>query len=630
MHPLGLKDQKLLFLRAKNTQKFNINAAQCKLRTRNMVLSAVFGGFIFLSGCALTPNQESSEQSSAQDKASIVNSEKTDSENKAPKEPVAQHAPNLDAKTMFEILAAEMMVQKNQMGQAFEVLYPLAVKTKDPALAERTFQIAMGTFNVPNIEKATLLWREVAPDSAIAWRASFLLTLRHNKVAQALKEWDTYRKLSKQTLSEELVSTATKVAGSVSKESGTEFFQALTQKYPDEWASYYGLAMISAAYRNPDVGIVALQKAKPLLPKEDLEKSLPVFYHLLSQLYLMDSQPEEGIKALTPYVEKHPDDLLVQERVARLEVQAVRYDDAEKRYLQILKVEPNALTSRLSVALIQIEQNKYEQAEKNLLLITQNKAYESVGYYYLGIMYQESGQIEKAIKAFETVKTDNYLIDSQLHLAEIYFAQKNTKKAFDVLNSIQVKNDKDKVKVLRAKAIFNTAENKTADAIKLYEQALKIEPDNLEILKAESLIFYNLEKFEEYEANLLKVLKVDNNDVDALNALGYFYVERHTKLDQAYILLNKALKLEPNSYYILDSLGWYYYQVKEFDKAISYLQKAFDIEKDDEVLIHLVSAYWQNQEINRAKSLWKKYHNNFLQNDRVQKLINELELGKVK
>ena len=115
-----------------------------------------------------------------------------------------------------------------------------------------------------------------------------------------------------------------------------------------------------------------------------------------------------------------------------------------------------------------------------------------------------------------------------------------------------------------------------------------------------------------------------------LNALGYFYVERHTKLDQAYILLNKALKLEPNSYYILDSLGWYYYQVKEFDKAISYLQEAFDIEKDDEVLIHLVSAYWQNQEINRAKSLWKKYHNNFLQNDRVQKLINELELGKVK
>ena len=78
----------------------------------------------------------------------------------------------------------------------------------------------------------------------------------------------------------------------------------------------------------------------------------------------MDSQPEEGIKALTPYIEKHPDDLLVQERVARLEVQAVRYDDAEKRYLQILKVEPNALTSRLSVALIQIEQNKYEQAEK--------------------------------------------------------------------------------------------------------------------------------------------------------------------------------------------------------------------------------------------------------------------------
>lgn len=592
---------------------------------KSAILASLMGGSIFLSGCS-----SMSVDSKANQQDSPATTLVQDKPEKNTPQKVVGHAEQLDSRTMFSILAAEMMMQKKIPGQAFEVLYPLAVKTKDPNLAERTFEVAMQSYNVKNIEKATALWKEVSPKSAVAWRASFLLTLRHNEVVKALEEWDTYRSLSNESLSEELISAAGKVASTVPKEPGTEFFQALTKKYPNEWASFYGLGMVSAVYHNPAVGIVAMQKAKPLLPKADKEKSLPVFYNLLSQLYLMDNQPVSGIKELTPYAKKHPEDLLIQERIARLEVQAKQYDAAEKRYTAILKVQPKALTSRLSLALIQIEQNKYEQAEQNLNLINVNPEYQPVANYYLGILFQENSQNEKAIQAFEKIDNGSYFLDSQLHLAEIYFAEKNITKAFDVLNKIVPKDEEEKVKLLRANAIFNATQNHFTKAINYYDQALEIEPDNLEILKSESLIFYNLKQYDNYESNLLRVLKVDDNDVDALNALGYFYVEQKIKLDQAHALLTKAISLEPESYYILDSLGWYYYQVKQYEKSIEYLEKAFSIKEDDEVLIHLVSAYWQNKEVNRAKLLWKKYHKNFLQNDRVQNLINELELGTTK
>ena len=592
---------------------------------KNTIFVSVLGGSLFISGCSSISNEQKANHQDSP--ATLLTQESSDDSNQTT---VLGHAEQLDSRTMFNILAAEMMVQKKLPAQAFEVLYPLALKTRDPNLAERTFQVAMESFNVSNIEKATALWKEVSPKSAVAWRASFLLTLRHNEVVRALEEWDTYRSLSDESLSSELINAASKVSSTVPKESGTEFFQALTEKYPNEWASFYGLAMVSAVYRNPAVGIVAMHKAQPLLPSDDEEKSLPVFYNLLSQLYLMDNQPENGIKALMPYANKHPEDLLIQERIARLEVQATQYDAAEKRYTQILKSQPNALTSRLSLALIQIERSKFKQAEQNLNLINENKAYQSVANYYLGVLYQESNQNKKAVQAFEKIEKGNYFLDSQLHLAEIYFSEKDITKAFGVLNKITPKNDDEKIKLLRANAIFNTAEGKFTKAISYYDKALEIEPENLEILKAESLIFYNLKEYENYEANLLTILKVNNNDIDALNALGYFYVEQKIKLDQARVLLNKAISLEPESYYILDSLGWYYYQVNQFDKSLEYLNKAFSIKEDDEVLIHLVSAYWQNKEVNRAKSLWKKYHKNFLQNDRVQNLINELELGTTK
>jgi tetratricopeptide (TPR) repeat protein len=253
-----------------------------------------------------------------------------------------------------------------------------------------------------------------------------------------------------------------------------------------------------------------------------------------------------------------------------------------------------------------------------------------VGNYYLGILYQDSDRNELAISSFERVKSASYYVDAQLHLAEIYFAQNKSEESFAILDAMELAQPADQVKVLRAKAIFNSAQDKYLPAVELYNQVLKIEPDNTDVLKAQSLMLYKLKRYIEYEANLLKVLKLDNNDTDVLNALGYFYVEQNIKLDQAFTLLNKALSIEPNSYYILDSMGWYYFQIKEYDKALNYLNKAFSVEEDDEVLIHLITTYWHNKEFNRAKLLWQKYHKTFLQNDRVQNLINELESEAIK
>ena len=578
-----------------------------------------------LSGCALT-NEVSKE--SPVEKPGIQSKQVTDSANKP--DDIVVNSPLLDASTMFEILAAEMMVQKGQVANAFDILYPLAVKTKDEGLAKRVFQISMATYNVANIEKATVLWREVSPKSSVAWRASFLLSLRHSQMELALEQWQTYHQLSKDGLEADLISSAAKVAASVPKKPGLQFFTRLTQKHDQNWSAYYALGMVSTVYQDPKVGIPAVEKALVLLPKSEREASSPVLYNLLSKLYLMNGNPEKGIEVLTSYVDSNPNDLLLQERMARLEVQAKRYDAAERRYQSIIKAEPGAYTSLLSLALIQLERKAYDLAEKNLLTVSKEKAYQSVGNYYLGILYQDSDRDQLAISTFEKVKSASYYVDVQLHLAEIYFAQNKSEESFAILDAMQLALPADQVKVLRAKAIFNSAQDKYLPAVELYDQVLKIEPDNIEVLKAQSLLLYKLERYVEYEANLLKVLKLDDNDIDVLNALGYFYVEQNMKLDQAFTLLNKALSIAPNSYYVLDSMGWYYFQVKKYGQALNYLNKAFSLEEDDEVLIHLITTYWHNKEVNRAKLLWQKYHKTFLQNDRVQNLINELESEAIK
>ena len=61
----------------------------------------------------------------------------------------------LDAQTMYQILVAEMLVKRGQPAQAFEMLYPIAQRLRDPGLVRYVFQLSMYTYQESNIEKAT-------------------------------------------------------------------------------------------------------------------------------------------------------------------------------------------------------------------------------------------------------------------------------------------------------------------------------------------------------------------------------------------------------------------------------------------------------------------------------------------
>jgi tetratricopeptide (TPR) repeat protein len=223
------------------------------------------------------------------------------------------------------------------------------------------------------------------------------------------------------------------------------------------------------------------------------------------------------------------------------------------------------------------------------------------------------------------VTSPTYYLDAQLHRAEIYFSLNKMPKAIEVLDSIEVAQPKDRIKVYRAKGVFYSHEGKYPQAIAQYEKVLEIDPDHIEVLMAQALLLYKGEQFDGYERNLKHVVVLEPDAVDALNALGYFYVEKNKNLEVAESLLKKAYRLEPNNYYVLDSLGWFYYQKQEYAVAKDYLQKALEVMVDDEVLIHLISTLWMQGEHEQARLMWQDYHKNFLQNKRLQNLMNQLE-----
>ncbi|MBN2865171.1 MAG: tetratricopeptide repeat protein [Thiotrichales bacterium] len=590
---------------------------------RNALLSGlVLVNVLFASGCS-----SMSERSSV-DFLKAIQPEEATAE---PREQLYTSS-GLTAGMMTQILAAELLVEKGQPAKAYELLFPLAEQTRDVGLVERTFQLSMATYQEPEIFKTTQLWLEVDPANPVPWRAAYLMSLRQGDLNLAIEQWNQYQKISDLERTEDVLSTAQRVVRSAKAEVAMPFYEVVVSQNPTLWQSYYGLGVLATHYGLAEESVESLQKALSLLKtseatldmKRNAEKQI---YQLLSQSYLQMDNPNEGLSVLSAYLVEKPDDWLVQERLARLEVKANELSSAEKRYETILKANPGAATSRLSLALLQIEREKFVDAKTNLLQVTETQAYESVGFYYLGVLGQEQNQVEEAIGFFNRVEAMPYAVDAKLHIAEMLYPDQGLEAALGVLDSIKTSDVEAEVKILRAKAIFYRVSGQNEQAAKRYEDALKLAPKSEEMLLSQAALFYELQAYEDYVESLEKLLSINPDSVKALNALGYYYVEQGHSFDKASLLLERALALAPESYYVLDSVGWLAYQQNDFVSAKKYLTKALALEHDEEVVIHLVATHWQLGQKEKAKQLWQKHLPEFSKNKRYQKLIENLQSG---
>jgi Tfp pilus assembly protein PilF len=88
------------------------------------------------------------------------------------------------------------------------------------------------------------------------------------------------------------------------------------------------------------------------------------------------------------------------------------------------------------------------------------------------------------------------------------------------------------------------------------------------------------------------ILKLNPENVDALNYIGYTWTQRGIRLNDAEKLLRRALGLRPNNGYIQDSWGWYLLIRGRVKEAVVELEKAARLKPNEPTILeHLGDAY---------------------------------------
>jgi tetratricopeptide (TPR) repeat protein len=117
-------------------------------------------------------------------------------------------------------------------------------------------------------------------------------------------------------------------------------------------------------------------------------------------------------------------------------------------------------------------------------------------------------------------------------------------------------------------------------ALRLLNVALKQSPDDDALLYDAAMAAERLDRTDEMERLLRRVIKLKPDSAQAYNALGYSLADRGVRLPEARTLIEKAVQLAPDDAYIQDSLGWAEFRQGQLGRAQRTLQAAFDKRPD--------------------------------------------------
>ena len=357
-------------------------------------------------------------------------------------------------------------------------------------------------------------------------------------------------------------------------------------------------------------------------------------------------RPEDKIKLYAELAQAYPADKQLQELYGKILIKEKRWAQAEAHLKEVIARWPDDMSGRVALLRIWVAQGRIDEAvaeagrigQKDrkmapLVALTVAEALVAQGdrpralavltefqkkipaneniTMALASMLIDAGQPAQAGKVLEDFhrQRPDFFLASVL-LAQVYADQKRYQDAQTLLDSqpesVKKENKED---LLHLQGELYRRQKNWDKALAILEQLILEHKDNAQYYIEAGTIYQETGRNGEAEKHYLQALKLDPEDPEAYNTLGYFYADTNQKLDEALTLVNKALKMKPGAGHILDSLGWVYYRRGDFNTAAEKLTeavRAMEKAPDSVVYSHLGDVYEKLGKIKEAREAWQK------------------------
>ncbi|NUY33477.1 tetratricopeptide repeat protein [Paraburkholderia sp. JPY303] len=532
----------------------------------------------------------------------------------------------LSSQIVFQVLAAEIALQRDQPAPAYQTYLALARDTHDPRMAQRATEIALAAQSPSDALAAAQLWQQYAPGSERAAQLDASLLVLSGKPDDAAP-----------ILSQELAKVPEENRGSA-----ILALQLLLSRGPNRVGGLHVLQELLKNDMNRPEAQLAVARQQLLADdapgaRKSLEQALTIKPdYLPAALVLSQMGPEErkeGIASLEKYVQQNPKSHDARLALAQMYLASDRLDDAQKQFEIMRKANANDLTPLMALALIKIQQKNLSEAQTYLIQYAQQAektpgADAGQAYIYLAQLALEQKNEAAASDWLNKISpaSQQYLA-AQITRAQLLAKQGKTDEARQLLANLQTADPRDVALIARTDAAILFDAKRYPEAEARLQQATANFPDDPDLTYDYAMAAEKTGHYDVMEAQLRKLIQTQPDNPQAYNALGYSLADRNQRLPEADKLVEKASALAPNDAFIMDSVGWVKYRMGNTADAIKLLRKAYSLQPNAEIGAHLGEVLWKSGEQEQARAAFREARKLEPNNETLVKTLQRLQVN---
>ncbi len=531
----------------------------------------------------------------------------------------------LDAPLFYELLIGELELGTGDLGTAFQVLLDASKRTKDEQLFQRTTQIALQGRAGDQALAAVRAWRVALPQSLEAMRYEVQLLVALNRPAEAVAPMQALiRAVPENQRASAISSVPGLLARSEDKNASATLVEKTVQPFADAPATRtVARVTIGRAWLAAGDTAKATEIARTTHAADRAAEAPAV-------LALELPPGPEADAIVTDQLAAQPSSDSVRLLYVRSLLARQRFPEATAQLETLTRNAPQLPQAWLTLGALHLQLR--ETAEANTALLkyidlvqadpspppadapvsdaadppaTKEEAL-ARGWILLSQVAEQQGDLPAAAAWLAKIDDPKRLVEVQTRRASMLARQGKVAEAREMIRQIPERSAEDQRAKLLAEAEVLRDAKLWSDANTVLAQANQKFPDDTDLLYEQSMVLEKLDRLDEMERLLRRVIALKPDYQHAYNALGYSLAEHNTRLPEARTLIQKALELSPGEPAITDSLGWVEYKLGHNDEAVRLLRDAYRSQPDAEIAAHLGEVLWVSGRSDEALSVFRE------------------------
>ena len=528
--------------------------------------------------------------------------------------PAADLPTGLPAEMFYELLLADIALQRGDAPVAARAYLEVARKLNDAQLARRATEIAYAARQRTLTESAARLWSRLAPDAERPKQILSALAsggpVPRERDADAIAEDDLKSRLEKlladQALApggvaEAFLQLNRAFARQEDKVAVYQMIRDLAEPYASSPEAHFAVALaaLNTGPADAATATVALERVdRALALKPGWERAVLVKAEVLGK-----RGNDEAIAYLQAFVKANPQSRVARGALAQFYVEQKRLGEARAVFEQLAVEEPETREYAMSVAILSYQMKDYTSAERQFQKLLAKDEDGNV-QLYLAQIAEEQKHYEDAIARYKAVPDGERAWLAKLRVAAMYGKLNRVAEGRRWLADLPAVTIEQRIQVRQAEASLLRESGDTKGAYALLEKALAEHPDSPDLLYDQAMVAEKIDRIDVAETRLKRVIELKPDDAQALNALGYTLVDRTARAEEGRALIERALKLSPEDPFIMDSMGWALFKLGRYNESLTYLLRAFAGRPDAEIAAHLGEVLWIKGDRAKAKEIW--------------------------